>query len=119
MRELARAAVLSLVLVAGATAAQSQSPSFPNPDHPGLHDPSTIRNATVIERGSLPPQLRVQVDSALAQAGPSDLQQLRQSIEAIPAATRALQAKGMSSAAIIAVALDDEGDLTLIAEESI
>lgn len=119
MRNLARAVCLSVLLAAGAAMARDRSPSFPTPDSPGLHDPSAIRNATVIERGSLPPQLRVQVNSAVAQASPGDLQQLRQSIETIPAATKALQAKGMSSAAIIAVALDENGDLTMIAEESI
>jgi hypothetical protein len=119
MRELARAIGLSFTLFAVAAAAQDLSPSRPGRDSPGLQDPSAIRNATVIERRSLPPQLRVQVDSAVAQASPDDLYQLRQSIEAIPVATRALQAKGMNSAAIIAAALDEDGDLTLIAEESI
>lgn len=119
MRNLAMATGLSLALLAAAAAAQAQSPSLPNPDAPGLQDPSAIRNAIVIERRSLPPNLRVQVDSTVAQTSPDDLQQLRRSIETIPAATRALQAMGMNSAAIIAVALDKDGDLTLIAEESI
>lgn len=119
MRNLARAAGLSFALIVGAAAAQDQSPSISPPDASGLQDPSAIRNAIVIERRSLPPRLRVQVDSAVAQTSPDDLQQLRRSIETIPAATRALQARGMNSAAIIAVALDEDGDLTLIAEESI
>jgi len=119
MRNLARTVCLSFALVAGAAAAQGQSPAFPTPDAPGLQDPAAIRNATVIERRSLPPQLRVQVDSAVAQTSPDDLQQLRDAIETIPAATKALQARGMSSAAVIAVAFDEDGDLTLIAEESI
>lgn len=119
MRQLARALGLSFALLAVPAAAQGRSPSLPVPDNPGLRDPSAIRNAIVIERRSLPPQLRVQVDSTVAQTSPDDLQQLRRSIETIPAATRALQASGTSSAAIIAVALDEDGDLTLIAEESI
>ncbi|HEV7328817.1 MAG TPA: hypothetical protein VGN91_27470 [Bosea sp. (in: a-proteobacteria)] len=119
MRKLTRAICLSVALVAGATVAQAQSPSLPIPDSPGLQDPAAIRTATVIERRSLPPQLRVQVDSAMAQTSPDDLQQLRQTIETIPAATKALQARGMNAAAVIAVAVDEDGDLTLIAEESI
>jgi hypothetical protein len=117
MRNSVRIACLSLALLAGAAAAQG--PSLPAPDSPGVQNPDAIRSATVIERGSLPPQLRVQVDSAVAQASPDDLRQLRQSIDAIPAATKALQAKGMNSAAIIAVGFDEDGDLTLIAEETI
>lgn len=105
--------------LAGAAMAQDRPPTLPVPDVPGLQNPAAIRNATVIERGALPPQLRVQVDSAVAQASPDDLRQLRQSIDAIPAAAKALQAKGMNSAAIIAVGFDEDGDLTLIAEESI
>jgi hypothetical protein len=119
MRNLARAVCLAFGLIAGAAAAQDQPPSLSTPDAPGLQDPSAIRNATVIERRSLPPQLRVQVDSAVAQTSPDDLRQLRQAIDTIPVAIRALQAKGMNSAAIIAVAFDEDGDLTLIAEESI
>ncbi|WP_326874137.1 hypothetical protein [Bosea sp. (in: a-proteobacteria)] len=119
MRNLARAACLSFALVAGAVAAQAQLPSLPTPDPPGLQEPSAIRTATVIERRSLPPQLRVQVDSAVAQTSPDDLRQLRQAIDTIPAATKALQARGMNAAAVIAVAVDEDGDLTLIAEESI
>lgn len=119
MRNLASAVCLSFALLTGAAMAQEPPRSSPVPDMPGLQNPGAIRNATVIERRSLPPQLRVQVDSAVAQTSPDDLQQLRQSIETIPAATRALQAKGMNSAAIIAVAFDEDGDLTLIAEESI
>jgi hypothetical protein len=119
MRKLARAICLSAALVSGAAAAQGQSPSLPIPDSPGLQDPAAIRTATVIERRSLPPQLRVQVDSALAQTSPDDLQQLRRSIETIPAATKALQARGMNAAAVIVIAVDEDGDLTLIAEESI
>ncbi len=120
MRNLAMAAGLSLALLAGAAAAQAQSPSLPGPGAPGLlQDPAAIRNATVVERRSLPPQLRVQVDSAVAQASPDDLQQLRDTVATIPAAARALQARGMNAAAVIAVAVDEDGDLTLIAEESI
>jgi hypothetical protein len=119
MREFAKTVGLSFALVAGAAAAQAQSPAVPTPDSPGLQDPAAIRNATVIERRSLPPQLRVQVDSAVAQTSPDDLRQLRQAIETIPAAARALQARGMNAAAVIAVAFDEDGDLTLIAEESI
>jgi hypothetical protein len=119
MREFAKTACLSVALVAGAAAAQAQSPAFPSPDNPRLQDSAAIRNATVVERRSLPPQLRVQVDSAVAQASPDDLQQLRDTVATIPAATRALQARGMNAAAVIAVAVDEDGDLTLIAEESI
>lgn len=114
MRNLAGAACLSLALLAGGALAQA-----PFPDSPGLQDPGAIRNATVVERGSLPPQLRVQVDSAVAQTSPDELQRLRQAIDAIPAAARALQARGMNSAWVIAAALDEDGDLTLIAAETI
>lgn len=119
MRNLARAVCLAFGLIAGAAAAQDQPPSLSTPDAPGLQDPSAIRNATVIERRSLPPQLRVQVDSAVAQTSPDELQRLRQAIDAIPAAARALQARGMNSAWVIAAALDEDGDLTLIAAETI
>lgn len=119
MRKLAIASCLCFALVAGAAAAQDLSPSQPGSGHPGLEQPSAIRTATVIERRSLPPQVRVQVDSAIAQTSPDDLRQLRQAIETIPAANKALQARGMNAAAVIAVTIDEDGDLTLIAEESI
>jgi hypothetical protein len=105
MGEIARSACLSAALLAGAAAAQDRPLSAP--DSQGLQDPAAIRTATAIERRSLPPQLRVQVDSAVAQTSPDDLQQLRRAIETIPAATRALQARGMNAAAVIAVAVDE------------
>jgi hypothetical protein len=93
MRKLTRALCLSSALIIGAAAAQAQSPSLPIPDNPGIENPAAIRAASVIERRSLSPDLRLQVDSAIAQTSPDDLKQLRRSIDAIPAATKALQAK--------------------------
>jgi hypothetical protein len=120
MRNLAIAAGLAAALLAGSGAgAQQPSPLPPALRAPGSDDVSAIRGVTVLDIGSLPPQVRLEVDNALAQTSPDELRELRAAIDKIPKATQALRAKGMSSAEIIAVALDDDGDLALIAQATI
>lgn len=120
MRNLTIASGLAAALLAGGSAwAQQPSPLPPTLQAPGSDDVSPIRGVTVLDIGSLPPQARLQVDNALAQTSPDELRELRAAIDKIPKATQALRAKGMSSAEIIAVALDEDGDLALIAQATI
>lgn len=118
MRNLTIAACLSLALAAGGYAgAENPTPVPPAPQVPGTQNSPAIRSVTVLDMGSLPPEVRAQVNAM--QANQDDLRQLRDAIDAMPIATLALKAKGMSSAEIVAAAFDDDGELTLIAQETI
>lgn len=120
MRNLAMTACLSLALVAGGGAhAQELESVPPAPQSPGSPNPSAIRSVTVRDMGSLPPAARAQIGAAISQTSQDDLRQLRDAIDSTPMASLALKARGMSSAEIIAAALDDDGELTLIAQETI
>lgn len=120
MRNLTMAACLSLALVAGGGAhAQELESVPPAPQSPGLQNPSAIRSVTVRDMGSLPPAARARIGAVVSQTSQDDLRQLRHTIDSTPMATLALKAKGMSLAEIIAAALDDDGELTLIAQETI
>lgn len=118
MRKLTMAAAcLSLAIAAGGYATAEQL--TPLPQAPGTQTPSPIRSVTVLDIGSLPPEMRAQVSAMISQASQDDLRQLREAIDSTPMAAIALKAKGMSSAEIVAAALDDDGELTLIAQELI
>jgi hypothetical protein len=119
MRKLTMATCLSLALVAGSTGAQELAPVPPSAQIPGMQNPSAIRSVTVRDMSSLPPAARAQIGAAVSQTSQDDLRQLRDAIDSTPMATLALKARGMSSAEIIAAALDDDGELTLIAQETI
>jgi hypothetical protein len=120
MRNLTRAACLSLALAAaGGAYARELEAVPPAPQSPGVQNPSAIRSVTVRDMGSLPPAARAQIGAAVSQTSQDDLRQLRGAIDSTPMATLALKARGMSSAEIIAAALDDDGELTLIAQETI
>lgn len=111
------AACLSLALAAGGYAKAEEL--TPLPRAPSAQNASPIRSVTVLDIGSLPPEVRAQINAVVSQAGPDDLRQLREAIDSTPMAAVALKTKGMSSAEIVAAAIDDEGDLTLIARELI
>lgn len=114
------AACLSLALAAGGYAgAETLTPVPPATQVPGTQNSPAIRTVTVLDMGSLPPEVRAQVNAMVSQASQDDLRQLRDAIDAMPIATHALKAKGMSSAEIVAAAFDDDGELTLIAQETI
>ncbi len=125
MRNLTMAACLSLALVAGGGAyaqeleAVPPAPQSPGVQGPGVQNLSAIRSVTVRDMGSLPPAARAQIGAVVSQTSQDDLRQLRDAIDSTPMATLALKARGMSSAEIIAAALDDDGELTLIAQETI
>jgi hypothetical protein len=58
------------------------------------------------------PAVRAKVDEIVAQSSEEDIQSLRKSIDATPAAASALKAKGLSSAQVVAINIAD-GVLTL------
>ena len=59
--------------------------------------------------------VRSKIDSIIAHTSKEDMQSLRKSIDATPAAASALKAKGLSSSQVVAINIAD-GVLTLVAK---
>jgi hypothetical protein len=91
--------------------AQGASPQ-PNAQEPPAQSSAVIRSIQVVDIKQVQPAVRAKVDEIVAQASEEDIQSLRKSIDATPAAASALKAKGLSSAQVVAINIAD-GVLTL------
>jgi hypothetical protein len=117
------------ILAAGAallfaTAAGAQQQPAPQPEQPSTQPeqqaPSTtptIQSINIVDIEQLPQETQAQVNTIVSQRSDADLQKLRSSIDATPQVKSALEAKGLSSAQVIAASLDDKGALTLITKK--
>jgi hypothetical protein len=91
----------------------SPAPSAPATEgSPGT--PPPIRSVSVVDIGELPADTQKRVNDFVAKRSPDELQQLRSSIDATPQVKSALQAKGLTSAEVIAASMGNDGALTLI-----
>jgi hypothetical protein len=91
------------------------SPSQPEAQTPPAQSSTAIQSIQVIDVKDLKPAARAKVEDIIAQTTKEDLQSLRQSIDATPAAASALKAKGLSSSQVVAINIAD-GVLTLFAK---
>lgn len=115
------AAAASLAL-AGAASAQQQPAPQPSPaptaPAPAAPKPPTIESVNIVDITELPKDTQTQVNQIVAQRGDAGLQTLRKSIDATPKVKSALEAKGISSAQVIAASLQPNGALTLITKKA-
>lgn len=120
------AAGISLA-IAVATGAQAQSTQAPAqapaqppataPEAPAAAAPE-ITSVTVVDIAELPETTQKQVNDVVAQRGDSDLQSLRGQIDGTPQLKSALEAKGLTSAHVIAASMSEGGALTLITKKA-
>jgi Spy/CpxP family protein refolding chaperone len=111
MRIFTASAVIAAALALGTPAfVQAQETS----SQPEAQTPpaQSIRSIQVVDYKDLRPALRSQVDDLVAQTSEEEMQSLRKSIDATPAATSALKAKGLSSLQVVAINIAD-GVLTM------
>ncbi|MET4346585.1 hypothetical protein [Bradyrhizobium sp. RT9a] len=111
------ASVIIAALSLGMTAfvqAQGASPQ-PRAQEPPAQSDTVIRSIQVVDIKQLQPAVRSKVDEIVAQTSEEDLQSLRKSIDAAPAAVSALKAKGLSSSHVVAINIAD-GVLTMFAK---
>ncbi|MDH2352389.1 hypothetical protein QCM80_17270 [Bradyrhizobium sp. SSUT112] len=94
--------------------AQGASPQ-PRAQEPPAQSDTVIRSIQVVDVKQLQPAVRSKVDEIVAQTSEEDLQSLRKSIDAAPAAVSALKAKGLSSSQVVAINIAD-GVLTMFAK---
>jgi hypothetical protein len=133
MRKTILLAAATLMLASAANAQQQpsqqqsgQSPASPSPAAPSPAPaapaaPSaapTIQAINVVDITDLPAATQAKVNEVVAQRGEAGLQKLRGSIDATPQIKSALQAKGLTSAQVIAASMGTDGALTLITKKA-
>jgi hypothetical protein len=108
-------AALSLGTPAFVQAQAQGTPPQSEAQTPPAQSSTTIRSILVVDVKDLEPAVRSKLDEIVAHTSEEDLQALRQSIDATPAVTSALKAKGLSSSQVVAINIAD-GVLTLFAK---
>ncbi|MHA6641779.1 hypothetical protein [Mesorhizobium sp. A623] len=97
----------------------SQSPSQPPAQPPASSEAAPqIQRVNVIDVSELPQDTQKQVEQIVAQSTDESLKQMQSSIEATPQAKAALEAKGATSAQVVATNLGTDGTLTLITKKT-
>ncbi|RUU03573.1 hypothetical protein EOD23_17950 [Mesorhizobium sp. USDA-HM6] len=115
------AAAAALMTVGAASAQQQPAPQqspAPTAPAPTAPKPPTIESVSIVDITELPKDTQTQVNQIVAQRGDAGLQTLRKSIDATPKVKSALDAKGISSAQVIAASLQPNGALTLITKKA-
>jgi len=116
MRIVTASVILAALLLGTPALVQAQGASpQPKAEEPSAQSGDVIRSIQVVDVKELQPALRAKVDEVVAQTSEEELQSLRKSIDATPAATSALKAKGLSSSQIVAINITD-GVLTMFAK---
>jgi hypothetical protein len=129
---LAAGATLAFALATGvqaqSTQAPAQDPAQPpatapaQPPAAAPEAPSTgapnITSVSVVDIEELPADTQKQVNEVVSQRGEADLERLRTSIDGMPQLKSALEAKGVTSAQVIAASMGADGALTLITKKA-
>lgn len=123
MRKMILLAATSLMLASAASAQQqptpAQTPAAPTPAAPGAPAAApTIQSVNIVDIKELPEATQTQVNQVIAKRGDAGLQKLRSSIDATPEVKSALEAKGLTSAQVIAASMQPNGALTLITKKA-
>ncbi|RAZ91486.1 hypothetical protein DPM33_09450 [Mesorhizobium hawassense] len=124
MRKTIVIAAAATLMMAGAASAQQQPTPQPSPAPTAPAAPKgqpavpTIQSVNIVDITELPKDTQTQVNQIVAQRGDAGLQTLRKSIDATPKVKSALEAKGVSSAQVIAASMQPNGALTLITKKA-
>jgi hypothetical protein len=128
MRKTTVLAAAATLMLAGAASAQQQPAQQPAPapaaPAPGATTPQaqpavpTIQSVNIVDITELPKETQTQVNQVIAQRGDDGLKKLRSSIDATPKVKSALEAKGLSSAQVVAASMEPNGALTLITKKA-
>jgi hypothetical protein len=115
---LAAGAIFMLATAASAQQQPAEPPASPAPATPNAPSAApTIQTISVVDIEDLPKETQAQVNDVVAKRSDEDLKKLRSSIDATPEVKSALEAKGLTSAQVIAASMGDNGALTLITKK--
>ncbi|WP_292293697.1 hypothetical protein, partial [Mesorhizobium sp.] len=96
-----------------------QQPAPTAPAAPGAQPAvPTIQSVNIVDITELPKETQTQVNQVIAERGEAGLQKLRSSIDATPKVKSALEAKGLTSAQVVAASMNTGGALTLITKKA-
>jgi protein-disulfide isomerase len=110
---------LTLATAASAQQQPAEPPAAPAPAAPNAPSAApTINTVSIVDIKDLPEATQAQVNDVVAKRSDADLQKLRSSIDATPEIKSALEAKGLSSAQVIAASMGNNGALTLITKKA-
>jgi hypothetical protein len=116
MRALTTSAIIAVLSLGAPAFAQTQgTPSNRETQTPAEQSSQTIRTIQVVDVKDLQPEMRTKIDEVVGNASEQELRGLRESIDAMPQAASALQAKGFSSSQVVAVNISN-GVLTIFAK---
>ena len=108
MRIFTASVIIAVVSLGTPAFVQAQgAPSQSEAQTPPAQSSAVIRSIQVVDIKQLQPAVRAKVDEIVAQTSEEDIQSLRKSIDATPAAASALKAKGLSSAQVVAINIAD------------
>lgn len=115
---LAAGAALIFVSAAGAQERPTTPPTGNAPAAPSAQPAQpTIQSVKIVDIKELPETTQTQVNEVVAKTSDADLQKLRSTVDATPEVKSALEAKGMSSAQVVAFSMGNDGVLTLITKK--
>ena len=116
MRISTASVIIAAVVSLGAPAlVQAQGAPPRSETTPPAESSTVIHSIEVVDIKDLQPAVRSKIDNIIAHTSKEDMQSLRKSIDATPAAASALKAKGLSSSQVVAINIAD-GVLTLVAK---
>jgi glucose/arabinose dehydrogenase len=116
---LAAGAALLFATAASAQQEPAQPPAMapaPAPEAPAAAP--TIKSVTIVDIEQLPAETQTQVDALVAKTSEAELTALRGSIDSMPEIKSALEAKGLTSANVIAANMAGDGELTLVTKKA-
>ncbi|MDF2120117.1 hypothetical protein PY365_31605 [Roseiarcaceae bacterium H3SJ34-1] len=119
MRTLMALTALSVLAFTAPIQAQSQVPQSSRDGAAADTQPvPKLTKVEIVDFSDLSVGVQNQVAAVIATTKQEDMQKLHQSIDAIPEASQALKAKGVSTSQIVVASLDETGTLTLITKSS-
>ena len=116
MRIFTASAIVATACLLGTPAfVQAQGAPLQSETTPPAESSTGIHSIEAVDIKDLQPAVRSKIDNIIGHTSKEDMQSLRKSIDATPAAASALKAKGLSSSQVVAINIAD-GVLTLVAK---
>ena len=115
MRKFTTSVIVAALSLGTPAFVQAQGGAAPAAAQAPAKSSATVRSVKVVDLKELQPEMRSQVEKFASTTKQEDMMSLRKSLDALPQAASALKDKGLSSAQVVAINIDD-GVLTMFAK---